>query len=391
MQSLRSSEILRFLAGGRQASDVTAEDLAQMRITGAIEYIAGAITLVTVIALPDPDRSDNGPYLALAGVGVLLSLLRYWAPQRLATPRVSIIAGFVYIAAIVSVSQPVGPTPFFFIWPMLTAAYYLGRRDLVVGSLLFSVALAVGLTIRPGEDLQLFVSTWSVIVIVSGLVLKLRERVDRLVGDLAYTASTDMLTGLANRRTFEEALDRELERSRRTGTPVALAIFDLDHFKQINDRLGHAEGDRALKRFASLLAVESRAVDVPARIGGEEFALIFSGATAEGGRVFGERLIARLAELTQHDPAPLSVSIGITEMTAPTDTQDLLLLAADRALYEAKHAGRGRAFVARPAPSARVEHTGQRLEVSHAPMLPTAPVAPALHGSSERPAPEQAA
>jgi diguanylate cyclase (GGDEF)-like protein len=255
---------------------------------------------------------------------------------------------------------------------MLTAAYYLGRRDLAVATVAFSISLAVALTIRPGQDQQLFTSTWSVIVIVSCLVLVLRERVDRLMNDLEYTASTDMLTGLANRRTFEESFGRELERSRRSKTPLAIAIFDLDHFKQINDRLGHAEGDRALRRFADLLRTECRVVDVAARIGGEEFALIFSNADAEGARVFSERLIERLALLTRHDPAPLSVSIGITELTDKTDTPDVLLLAADRALYEAKNTGRGRAVVARPAPMARIEHTGNRLELSHAGPLASA-------------------
>ncbi len=355
------------LASGRKASDVTAEDLAQMRITGAVEYLAGAIVFMSVLGLPDSDRSDNGAYLALAGVGLMLSLLRFWAPQQVWVPRASIIIGFIYVGTVVALTRPVGPTPVFFIWPMLTAAYYLGRRDLAVAAAIFSVALFVALTINPGTgvDLQVFNATWSVILIVSVLVLMLRERVDRLVGDLAYTASTDMLTGLANRRTFEEAFDREIERARRNKTPLALAIFDLDHFKQINDKLGHAEGDRALRRFADLLRSESRVVDVPARIGGEEFALIFSNATAEGARIFSERLIDRLGLITRHDPAPLSVSIGITEVADPLDTADLLLLAADRALYEAKNTGRARAVVARTAPAARLEYTGDRLELSH--------------------------
>lgn len=366
-QPLMPVNPIKLLSAGRQASAVTAEDLAQMRVTGAVEYLAGAVVFLSVLGLPDPDRSDNGAYVALAGIGLMLALLRFWAPQQLWVPRASIIVGFVYVGAVVALSRPVGPTPFFFIWPMLTAAYYLGRRDLAVAAGAFSVALFVAVKINPGSgvDLQVFNATWAVILIVSCLVLVLRERVDRLVSDLAYTASTDMLTGLANRRTFEESFDRELERSRRTGTPITLALFDLDHFKQINDQLGHAEGDRALKRFADLLKAECRLVDVPARIGGEEFALIFSNATAEGGRIFAERLIERLKVVTRHDPAPLSVSIGITEASDPLDTADLLLLAADRALYEAKNTGRGKAVVARPAPAARVEHTGERLELSH--------------------------
>ena len=371
MLSIASLNPSRLLSGGRRSTDVTSVDLAQMRITGAIEYLAGAIVFLSVVGLPDTDTSDHGAYLALAGIGLMLALLRFWAPQQLWVPRASILIGFVYVAAVVSLSRPLGPTPFFFIWPMLTAAYFLGRRDLAVAAVGFTVTLGAGMALNPdtGNDMQIFNASWSVIVIVSTLVLVLRERVDRLMNDLAVAASTDMLTGLANRRTFESSFDREIERARRSKTPLALAIFDLDHFKEINDRLGHAEGDRALRRFADLMRTECRVVDVPARIGGEEFALIFSNASAEGGRIFAERFIERLALLTRHDPAPLSVSVGITELTDPRDTQDLLLLAADRALYEAKNTGRGKAVVARPVPSSRIEHTGGRLELSNRPAL----------------------
>ena len=208
--------------------------------------------------------------------------------------------------------------------------------------------------------------------IASCLVLALRERLDRLMGDLEYTASTDMLTNLPNRRTFEAACNRELERARRSNTPLSLAIFDLDHFKSINDRLGHAEGDRALKRFAAILQEQCRVVDFPARIGGEEFALVLSNADAEGARVFAERFLARVIDQTKHDVAPISVSIGISEMTDPTDTQDVLLLSADRALYEAKNTGRGKVVVATSVPEARAIHTGQRLELRHSAPLPPA-------------------
>src|SRR5690606_6928955 len=131
-----------------------------------------------------------------------------------------ILIGFIFVATIVSVSRPIGPTPFFFIWPVLTSAYFLGRKDLAFTIPAFSGLLALALAVNPGTnaDLQMLLPTQAVIVIVSVLVLVLRERVDQLVGDLEYTPSTDMLTNRPNRRTFSASFDRELERARRSKT-----------------------------------------------------------------------------------------------------------------------------------------------------------------------------
>lgn len=362
------------LASGRQSSALTPEDYRQMRVTGTVEYLAGAATLLIVTLMPDPDTSDHTAYRVLALIGVLLGALRFTAPQRLAVVRGSILVGFVYIGAIIAMARPVGPTPFFFLWPMLTTAYFLGRRDLAVVTPAFLLCLVAGLLVNGAFAVTsvMLMPTFAVIVIVSLLVLALRERVDGLMGDLAYTASTDMLTDLPNRRTFEEAMHREIERARRCTTPMSLAIFDLDHFKAINDRLGHAEGDRALQRFASILKEQCRIVDFAARIGGEEFALILSNADAEGARIFAERLLTRVIDVTQYDTAPISVSIGISQLGDVSDSKDVLMLAADRALYEAKNTGRARVVVAEPVPSARAMHTGQQLELRRSAPLPPA-------------------
>ncbi|MBJ7471277.1 MAG: GGDEF domain-containing protein [Solirubrobacteraceae bacterium] len=364
----------RLLTEGRSTKALTPEDFHQMRLTGSVEYLAGAVTLTLATLVPDADTSDHSALLVLALIGVLLSALRYTAPQRLAVVRASILVGFVYIASIVAVATPVGPTPFFFLWPMLTTAYFLGRRDLAAYTAGFSLALLIGLLGNGGVNIVpvMFGPTFSVVLIASLLVLAVRERVDGLMGDLAYTASTDMLTDLPNRRTFEAACDAAIERSRRSKAPMSLAIIDLDHFKAINDRLGHAEGDRALRRFATILREQCRAVDFPARIGGEEFAVVLGEADGEQARILAEALLARVKEATAHDPAPLSVSIGITELHDASDTQDVLLLAADRALYEAKNTGRGKVVVAVPVPEARAMHTGHRLELLHSAPLPPA-------------------
>jgi diguanylate cyclase (GGDEF)-like protein len=358
--------ISAFLDHGRQAHDVSPEDLRQMRITGTVEYVAGAATLLTVTLMPDVDTTDHRPYTLLALLGLLFAACRWFAPQRVNTVKVSLLVGFFYIGAIVAVAHPLTSTPLFFIWPTLTAAYFLGRRGLAFATAGSSVSFVLALLLNPAAEnrLQTLTSTWAVIVIVGVLVTSLRERADELMRDLEHTASTDMLTELVNRRTFETIMGREIERARRAGTPLSIALFDLDHFKSINDRLGHAEGDRALRRFSDLLRSSCRLVDVPARIGGEEFALILSNSDAEGARIYAERLLRNVLEETKDDVAPISVSIGITEMSGPNDTLDVLLLSADRALYEAKHRGRARVVVARPATPSQMEHTGERLALS---------------------------
>jgi diguanylate cyclase (GGDEF)-like protein len=354
------------LSQGRQSSDASDGDLHHMRVTGTLEYVASALTLITLITLPDDNHADHGAYAALAALAMVLAGLRWIAPKSVNTVKLSIALGIAFIGVIVAVSQPLGVTPLFFIAPIPTAGYFLGRRSLTGALMVFALTLAIALAVNPSVDngLQIFSSTFATMAVVGALLVLLRERVDGLMRDLEHTASTDMLTGLVNRRTFETIMHREIERARRGDIPLSVALFDLDHFKMINDRFGHAEGDRALRRFADLLRSSCRLVDVPARIGGEEFALILSGSDAEGARIYAERLLHTVLEETKDDVAPISVSIGITEMSSPDDTLDILLLSADRALYEAKHRGRARVIVARPATPSQLEHTGERLEIT---------------------------
>lgn len=164
------------------------------------------------------------------------------------------------------------------------------------------------------------------------------------------TAATDFLTGLPNRRHLIERMEQELARiQREPAASVAVLMFDLDHFKSINDLHGHAAGDEVLKHAAALLRQELRRVDSIGRIGGEEFAIILAGASMLDAGIFAERVRARVAAtpmmlgLTR---IGVTVSIGVAAMH-PTDTEVAMSLArADRALYEAKQSGRNRVRVA---------------------------------------------
>lgn len=162
-------------------------------------------------------------------------------------------------------------------------------------------------------------------------------------------ASTDPLTGVANRRVFDETLEREWRRAMRERTPLALLMLDADFFKAYNDALGHQAGDDCLRRIAHCLAdVVQRPGDLPARYGGEEFAALLP-VTDEAGAVhIGHRIMEAVAALDiEHPNSPLStrltLSVGVASMLpVPGSDPDMLVAAADRALYAAKKAGRNR-------------------------------------------------
>ena len=186
---------------------------------------------------------------------------------------------------------------------------------------------------------------------VAGLRMNITRRKEteaRLEG----LAHTDALTGVLNRRRFTDLAADELSRAQRHGTPVALLMMDLDHFKQVNDRLGHAGGDAVLRSFAATAEGVMRQGDVFGRVGGEEFAALLPQTTQEGAVVLAQRLRQRIAA----QPAqvgglalPFTVSIGVAAWHGPDDGEasfDRLMMAADRALYAAKAQGRDRVVAA---------------------------------------------
>ena len=174
---------------------------------------------------------------------------------------------------------------------------------------------------------------------------------------LREMAMQDELTGLYNRRHFEELAEAEMARVRRTGTPLSLAMVDIDHFKAVNDAFGHPVGDLALKELARAMRETLRTSDVPARIGGEEFVVLLTGTTLEGALAVTERLRERVgrAEVRADKTrvARFTVSAGVAEL-APGERIDSLLKRADEALYRAKEEGRNRTVSSLPPrPSSR--------------------------------------
>lgn len=159
-------------------------------------------------------------------------------------------------------------------------------------------------------------------------------------------AETDALTGLANRRRVMAELDHQVIDMRETGRSLMLVMFDIDHFKKVNDTYGHAQGDAVLKRVARIARLQAREGDLVGRIGGEEFVWIIPDATGAGIVSMSERLRAAIARGsgTTNTP-PITISAGYTELR-PEDTSLSLFDRADKALYEAKDQGRNQVRMA---------------------------------------------
>ncbi|WP_409526478.1 sensor domain-containing diguanylate cyclase [Nitrincola sp. MINF-07-Sa-05] len=167
--------------------------------------------------------------------------------------------------------------------------------------------------------------------------------------ELRRLATTDTLTGLANRRYFLDRLTQELLRTRRYDAIVSLLMLDIDHFKSINDRFGHAQGDEVLKIFSQVCQNSLREVDFIGRLGGEEFAIALPGTDIEGALQFAERLRSTIEEtvipLPDGTDLRVTVSIGLTRLSITDLNVDTPLARTDAALYEAKHLGRNRVVV----------------------------------------------
>jgi len=166
--------------------------------------------------------------------------------------------------------------------------------------------------------------------------------------ELRLQASQDPLTGLKNRRRFEEDLRGELARSRREHTVGAVMMLDLDNFKQVNDTLGHPVGDRTISEIAAVLSARMRVTDVVARLGGDEFAIVLPRCDLDEAEEIAEAIAKaiRLHTLPGEAAPPITASIGIATFGPQSEGYDAVLSAADNAMYEAKRAGRDHVRVA---------------------------------------------
>ena len=326
------------------------------RVAGALFLIGSAMTVLGLV-LPHSAQVDTGGFWVMGGglaVGAC-ALFRYGPRLSLRSYEGWMLIGSVTVTLSIYFNGerhggPSAGNQVLYVWIALYSGYFFSRfgliRQLVVIAGLYAAVLLV---IHPGAvALTRWLITVGMVSAAGAIVHAMKLRNDELLTRLLKSARTDALTGLFNRPAYDERLKLELARGRRGGLPTALIIADIDHFKEINDRRGHAAGDAALRLVGETALRVSRSTDYFARIGGDEFAAILPDTDAEGAFLFAERLREAIL-VAQGDDGSLTMSLGIAESRADGLTSDLLSRSADEALYEAKGLGRNQTVVARGA------------------------------------------
>jgi diguanylate cyclase (GGDEF)-like protein len=294
-------------------------------------------------------RKPNLPGLvlgALAWIAAVLSL-----PAEASAMRMTVGAGIVAVYAALTAAE---------LWSERRKT--LQRRwpaivVPVIHGFVLMLPILLGNLLRPHDDQfagSIWVTVFSIelVLYAVGTVFVIFMLVsERAVSAHKKAASMDPLTGMFNRRGFAEASARVIEREASAGRPVTVLIFDIDHFKSINDRFGHPAGDEILKWFAAVVVNSLRISDLSGRIGGEEFAALLP-CSLEEGVLAAERVreaFERSGIVAETGPVDTTVSIGVAAGTAGIEL-DVLLAAADTALYQAKRGGRNRVEVAEELP-----------------------------------------
>ena len=323
--------------------------LAVIALLDAVRFVHVGTTawLVTVAAV----------VVTVGSAWLLLELGRglwtRWDPHFVFVPSIAtalLLSEFIWAAPEVRMLVLV-------VWPVVLiflAGYVDFAQSAALSGLMTAGYLgAVALARPPGVRLEVeaivaavfFVTTLFADVVLAGL-RRQRLALIQTRAELAKLVSTDALTGLPNRRHFQEALDAEMARVQRYGGSFSLALLDLDEFKSFNDRFGHPAGDAALCELARVIRQHMRASDRVARLGGEEFAVILVGTGKEAARLVVERLRVSIAELDLgHLAVPgctVTTSIGVAAVPDDAEYAAELVRHADVALYEAKARGRNR-------------------------------------------------
>jgi len=311
-----------------------------MAYTAAAMFGAAAfIGLISGLVPGDP-RYPIAPILA----ALVFAILILGAGPRLPRWGLALLGpiGVTLIASVLAKLPAATDDAVLYVWPVLWTTFFFGRRGAIAIVAYVGVAHGVALLSLPAASS--YVGRWIDVVIsasvVAAVVQLLAQRNGELLARLSGEARTDKLTGLLNRRGFDERASIELAHSMRDHHPIAVAAFDVDHFKHINDEWGHVTGDLVLAHMGAALAAHSRDIDVAARVGGDEFVVLLPGGSSADANTFTQRI--RLA-LSARDPSSglptVRVSAGVAAEDAPTDIKPLLLR-ADAALYTAKRAGR---------------------------------------------------
>ena len=320
--------------------------LGAMLVLQAVLVVATVINLVIGFRLWSRcwqvEPADEASLLVCLNIGLAFTALAICAGTFTAGTNL-ILVGVLFIGLLLFELRPI-------VIAYLVCVAAMLAHDVAVlsGGLSYAPALTAGAFVDGQVSWWLMVWRRYVLYVgsaaVIALLLMLFARLDRLHIKLTQLSYTDGLTGLANRRRFMEVLQSELARQSRSGNDLCLLLIDADHFKDVNDRHGHHAGDAVLRELSRILMASVREpADLPARLGGEEFAVILPDARLDEARRVAERLREQVATHVFEDrDTRLRVTISIGLVAARGLSLGVLLQRADEALYRAKQAGRNR-------------------------------------------------
>ena len=297
-----------------------------------VDELGLAITAVVALAL--------GAVLVLA----FRRMPDWWFHAIGACGTVLITAGVAFTG------DAAGLAAVFYVWVGLFAGYFSTRRAAVAHVAFAAAAYAAVLIAEPPGPTA--TGGWVVIIGMTAMtclfVWSLRARVGDLVRQMAEASRIDLVTGLLNRRGFQEQLDSELSRARRSGAKVSMVIGDVDHFVEVARRLGPDAAELAIERTGGALERSKRKMDAAARIGGQEFAFVLPDTDEHGGYVVAERLRAGVARDTANLQVPVHVSFGVACFPDHGKTAEELFTATCQAVAAAKQLGRDRTVMHSP-------------------------------------------
>ena len=334
----------------------------------AILFGFGSVLLGLTLLLDGAPGRDSGSLaiVALAAMGVALFILIAYDRLPVWFLRAAPAIGTVLVALSIYYAGAEASAAYamYMAWVVIAAALFLDTRLILAHGVLCVVAYAFVLSLLEGTDgldpLRLAMTAGTVMVIalvMGGIAAQLRE----VLRKLETAASTDPLTGLLNRRAFEDAFEIELTRAGRGKFGVGIVMLDLDGFKHFNDEHGHQAGDAALVRLSRSLTDKTRTIDHVGRIGGEEFAILAPESSTAGTLALAERL-RRAVEIEFSGMGGLTASCGVASYPENGADRYALVGAADRALYQAKAHGRNRAVASSDTPGMRSGPLASKLD-----------------------------
>lgn len=320
-------------------------------MVGFVSSVAVMLANVLYFSLT-PDEPNRPLLWAIQILAILLGagtvyVARRWVPMR---PMIHVWTASQLILTAIAIAADGGfgsPLMVVLVTPLVLAAMALSSQAIAVHTAIAIVGLvaagAVTGTLTPGVGVIWSVNIGTVALIGAGVARNTRRLTGKLEAanrDLLALSRTDSLTGCLNHGAFFEELDLVLARSSRSGAPVSVLLLDIDRFKDVNDTHGHPTGDQVLIAVADALRTGTRAGDVIARTGGEEFAVLMPDTALAEGQRTADRIRAAVA--AADGPVPVTASAGLAAAPNHGSTSTQLVRAADNALYAAKDAGRDR-------------------------------------------------